>query len=142
MQLYKGYVRNVAHSVKERDIGAYCIMARSLAKYVRENDVLVPAPNHEGYAVYTLKIAKMIQEMTGCGISDSLQVVPHIPLYSDKSQTLKMSLKDKVRQGFNVYFLDNVIATGKTFLSAKELIPELKALPYAYTKSGSIFLSI
>lgn len=142
MQLYKGYVRNVAMAVKKRDVEAYRIMAKSLAVYVRENDVLIPAPNHEGYSVYTLEIAKMIQEMTGCGISDSLQVVPHIPLYSDKSQTLKMSLKDKVRQGVNIYLLDNVIATGKTFLSAKELIPELRALPYAYTKSGSIFLSV
>lgn len=142
MQLYKGYVRNVAMAVKKRDVEAYRIMAKSLAVYVRENDVLIPAPNHEGYSVYTLEIAKMIQEMTGCGISDSLQVVPYIPLYSDKSQTLKMSLKDKVRQGVNIYLLDNVIATGKTFLSAKELIPELRALPYAYTKSGSIFLSV
>lgn len=131
--LYKGMARNIAFAVKKsKDSRLLKEIADFLARQVKEGDTIVPAPNHGGFADYTLDIAKIVSEFTGAKVADCLKVLPHVPLYEDKRQSLKFYLCGAVPNG-SIFLLDNVIDTGKTFFAAKELIPSIKPLMYATT---------
>lgn len=131
--LYKGRARNVAFAVKKiKDLRLFKEMADFLARQIKEYDIIVPAPNHDGFADYTLCISKIVSEFTGAKVVDCLRVLPHVPLYEDKSQELEFRLCGEVPNG-RIFLLDNVIDTGKTFFAAKELIPSIKPLMYATT---------
>lgn len=131
--LYKGRARNIALAVKKsKDLRLFKEIADFLSRQVNECDIIVPAPNHYGFADYTLDIAEIVSEFTGAKVVDCLKVFPHVPLYENKSQELEFHLCGVVPNG-RIFLLDNVIDTGKTFLCAKKLIPSIKPLMYATT---------
>lgn len=143
----QGYVQNIAHGVKQHEREAIVKMAVSLAPFVKPEDIIIPAPNHEGRAIYTLDTAEIIRELTGADILDCLYTVPRIPLYELKKQNssavLEMYLSCPVPKNRRIFFLDNVISTGKTFFTAKALIPDIKPLIFAAAgeyKEGKIIL--
>ena len=131
--IYKGRTRNIALAVKKsKDLCLLKEIADFLVPQVKENDIIVPAPNHNGFADYTLEIAKIVSEFTGARTSDCLKVSPHIPLHDFRNQKLKMFLCGTIPNG-KIFLLDNVIDTGKTFFTAKKLIPNIRPLMYATT---------
>jgi predicted amidophosphoribosyltransferase len=145
MNSYVGNARNIAKMVKnDNNPTLYYQIAKYMAKQVHYDDILVPAPNHCGRAVYTLEIAKMITEMTGARIEDCITVKPHNCLYTpnierafaDKYDKLSMNLNENVDLTHNgrILLIDNVIDTGATYLAAKKLIPEL--IPICYCSTG------
>jgi hypothetical protein len=66
----QGYVQNIAHGVKRHEREAIIKMAVSLVPFVKPEDIIIPAPNHEGRAIYTLDTAEIIKELTGADILD------------------------------------------------------------------------
>lgn len=139
-------VKDVAHSVKSDnpDILKKWIGIKKIADHIINQNVLtpkdtiIPAPQHTGRAEYTLEIAKIVSEQTGCKIADVLGCKPRDTLYNLKkkkgSKNITDSglylLTDKFPK-YNVWFLDNVTATGTTFNDARKLIPHIKPLIYS-----------
>lgn len=120
------------------------IAINRIAKHIIDQNVLtskdyiVPAPQHTGRAEYTLDIAKIISKETGCKIADVLGCKPRDTLYNLKKKHGAKSIEDsglylltKKFPKYNVWFLDNVTATGTTFNDARKLIPHLKPLIYS-----------
>lgn len=135
-----------AHNVKSDnpDLLKKKIAINRIAKYIIDQNVLtpkdyiVPAPQHTGRAEYTLDIAKIISKETGCKIADILGCKPRDTLYNLKKKHGAKSIEDsglylltKKFPKYNVWFLDNVTATGTTFNDARKLIPHLKPLIYS-----------
>lgn len=139
-------VSDLAHAVKSDnpDILKKWIAINRIARHIIDQNILtkkdyiVPAPQHTGRADYTLKIAKIISEETGCKIADVLGCKPRDTLYNLKKKNGAKSIEDSGLYlltddfpKYNVWFLDNVTATGKTFDDARKLIPHLKPLIYS-----------
>lgn len=135
-----------AHNVKSDnpDLLKKKIAINRIAKHIIDQNVLtskdyiVPAPQHTGRAEYTLDIAKIISKETGCKIADILGCKPRDTLYNLKKKHGAKSIEDsglylltKKFPKYNVWFLDNVTATGTTFNDARKLIPHLKPLIYS-----------
>lgn len=130
-------VRELCHGVKERDP----VAIREMADYflnldiITSNSILIPAPQHEGRAIYTKEIAEIIARQTGCRIADILKSAPRKPLYEQKKLKQKMALGFYLEgrvDGDEVYFLDNMIDTGTTYREANRLLNwKLKPLVYA-----------
>lgn len=139
-------VSDIAHAVKSDnpDLLKKWIAINRIAKHIIDQNVLtskdyiVPAPQHTGRAEYTLEIAKIISKETGCKIADILGCKPRDTLYNLKKKNGEKSIEDSGLYlltdkfpKYNIWFLDNVIATGKTFEDARKLIPHLKPLIYS-----------
>ena len=135
-----------AHNVKSDnpDLLKKKIAINRIAKHIIDQNILtskdyiVPAPQHTGRAEYTLDIAKIISKETGCKIADVLGCKPRDTLYNLKKKHGAKSIEDsglylltKKFPKYNVWFLDNVTATGTTFNDARKLIPHLKPLIYS-----------
>ena len=130
-------VRELCHGVKERDP----VAIREMADYflnldiITSNSILIPAPQHEGRAIYTKKIAEILSRETGCRIADILKSAPRKPLYEQKKLKQKMALGfylEGQTYGDEMYFLDNVIDTGTTYREANRLLNGiLRPLVYA-----------
>lgn len=131
------HVREVCHGVKERDRQAIKEMADYLLnlELVNRDSILVPAPQHEGFAIYTREIADMIAGQTKCKVADVLISSPRKPLYELKKHNVEGLLEFRLKEmiyGDEVFFLDNVIDTGTTFRAADSLLGGiLKPLVYA-----------
>lgn len=139
-------VKDVAHSVKSDnpDILKKWIGIKKIADHIinqnilTPKDTIIPAPQHTGRAEYTLEIAKIVSEQTGCKIADVLGCVPRDTLYNLKKRHGSSSITDSgiyllnnKFPKYNVWFLDNVTATGTTFNDARKLIPHIKPLIYS-----------
>lgn len=139
-------VSATAHSVKSDnpDLLKKHIAINKIANHIinqnilTPKDTIIPAPQHTGRAEYTLEIAKIISEKTGCKIADVLGCVPRDTLYNLKKRHGSGSIADSgiyllnnKFPKYNVWFLDNVAATGKTFNDARKLIPHIKPLIYS-----------
>ena len=135
-----------AHNVKSDnpDLLKKKIAINRIAKHIIDQNILtskdyiVPAPQHTGRAEYTLDIAKIVSKETGCKIADVLGCKPRDTLYNLKKKHGAKSIEDsglylltKKFPKYNVWFLDNVTATGTTFNDARKLIPHLKPLIYS-----------
>ncbi len=139
-------VSDIAHAVKSDnpDLLKKHIAINKIANYIIDQNILtskdyiVPAPQHTGRAEYTLDIAKIISRETGCKIADVLGCKPRDTLFNLKKKNGAKSIEDSGLYlltdkfpKYNVWFLDNVTATGKTFDDARKLIPHLKPLIYS-----------
>jgi len=133
-------VREICHAVKERDT----IAVKEMADYflslevIKSGSILIPAPQHEGIAIYTKSICEIIAEKTGCRIADVLKSEPREMLYEQKKKGKKevwFSMKKEVA-GTDLFFVDNVMDTGTTFREANRLLKgRLKPLVYAVVNS-------
>lgn len=67
-------IREICHGIKDRDLEALKMMKHFILDdgMIRKGDLIIPAPQHEGKAIYTLKIAEMIAEETGAVVIDIL----------------------------------------------------------------------
>ena len=138
MQKYQKRIRDICHGVKENDDVAINEMADYFINLdiVNEGSILIPAPQHQGFAVYTKQIADIVAENTGAKVCDVLRCLPHETLYQQKKKgiicmpTMYMNGKIKVRK--QIYFVDNVIDTGMTYNAANMLLGgKMKPLVFA-----------
>ena len=120
-------VREICHGVKENDAAAIYEMADYFLNLgiLNSKSVIVPAPQHTGKALYTKQIAEYISRETNAVVYDIVRCIPHEMLYEQKlkgkSPTLNMFLSAAAPSG-NMFFLDNVIASGTTFRTAATLL--------------------
>ena len=114
------------------------------------NDILIPAPGHEGRSTYTRYIAGIVAYKTGAHVADILRCEPHEPLYDIKTRGeyphIRFYLEGKIPKNKRLFFVDNVIATGYTFLTADglfngKLIPLVYAVDYEMLRLSNPALS-
>lgn len=139
MDYYKDYnVREICKEVKNCNKRCEELIADFLSKnvVVDSNSILIPAPQHYGYADYTFRIAQFISKKTNAKVLNILKCENHESLYSQKINNKKLELRMFLSELFiennkKIFFIDNVISTGKTFECAKELIKDIKPMVYA-----------
>lgn len=131
-------VREICHAVKECDWYAIQIMAEYFINLgvVSHESIIVPAPQHEGYAIYTKQIADIVARVTQAKVCDILRCQPHEMLYKQKLKgkvvVPEFYVTDSITEDKDIWFLDNVIATGATFYGANKLFGgKMKPLVYA-----------
>lgn len=158
---YDPDIRALCHAVKDGDRAAIYKTAAMLAPYVRNGSILVPVPNHDGRAGYTLELAKAIREKLprkDITVLDALKGLPHPSLCEMKHAGLSLSSVDygfeyagrrermflKNYNGSNghpVFLVDNVIDTGRTAHAAYAALglPETRLLALGNTfRNGSV----
>jgi len=118
----------IAHKVKDGDKQAIRVAARSMRSVLHswENVALVPVPSHQGYATYTLELARAI----GKGrIFDILKCQERETLYSRKqrgeqvtAESLGFYTVGRIPEHMHIVFIDNVVATGTTAKAARAAV--------------------
>ena len=144
-EYYQKGVREICHDVKqyddmERHNRAISVIVRYMVSLgiVNSSSLLIPSPQHTGKAEYTKEICIGLAKLTGAAVADVLCCRPHRPLYEMKIKNEPCQI-DKFMVGKllpksygKIYFVDNVMATGKTFLTAQAILGKsLKPLVYA-----------
>ena len=118
---YTGGYRELCHAVKERNERAIIEAAKLLATITPANAVIVPIPNHEGYATYTKHIALEISKINGCKVLDLLFSDKRDTLYNSKLKGSKIALNFQTKSttpNGNIILIDNVIDTATTYNAA------------------------
>lgn len=144
MKLYHNYkdVRKICHEIKNRNKYALQTCSNFLLNLniIDNNSIIIPAPQHEGYAIYTLEIAKNIAKETGAIIKDIVRSYPRESLYyikkTNKNIKLHFYLTDIIRENNKIFLLDNVLDTGKTFYTIQNLINR-RIYPLIFAKTNN-----
>lgn len=134
-------IREICHGIKDRDLEALKMMKHFILDdgMIRKGDLIIPAPQHEGKAIYTLKIAEMIAEETGAVVIDILHSQQRKTMHEQKlsgtvSAPLFFADYQNLPRDKRIFFLDNVIDTGTTLKAAEQAVGQkLMPLVYAYT---------
>ena len=158
---YDPDIRALCHAVKDGDPVAILETAALLAPYVPNGSILVPVPNHDGRAGYTLELAKAIRERLprkDVTVLDALKGLPHPSLCEMKHAGFNLASVDygfdftgrrermflKNYNGSNghpVFLVDNVIDTGRTARAAYVALglPDTRLLALGNTfRGGSV----
>ena len=136
--VYPHTLKKLSKDVKHNKAEAIAIAAILLAQLLTPNAVLVPVPQSSGKADYTLKLANQIKEIRqDCKVCDVLSGNKRQKLYDIKKtqnslEGVDLGFKVKyvrkhkrtLKSTPNVYLLDNVLATGFTYLQAKNALTQ------------------
>ena len=134
-------IREISHGIKDRDPQALQMMTAFILDndMIRKGDLIIPAPQHEGKAIYTLQIAEMIADETGAIVIDILHSKERKTMYEQKlsgtvSAPLFIADYKNLPKNKRIFFLDNVIDTGATLRAAERAVGRrLTPLVYSYT---------
>ncbi|HCB93849.1 MAG TPA: hypothetical protein DEP57_08625 [Selenomonas sp.] len=138
-EYYSRGVPELCHAVKNGEPDAIRKMAKEMATVVPPNAVLVPAPQHCGFAVYTLEICEEIAALTGVAICDVLRCTPHESLYIARKRGHDVSLSFYLTGSLPdspLFLVDNVISTGKTVEAARKAIGQ-RLVPLVYAADST-----
>ncbi|MBP3783849.1 MAG: hypothetical protein J6I68_11440 [Butyrivibrio sp.] len=138
-------VREICHDVKNTSSNKDAIL--TMAEYFSDlnildgSSIIIPAPQHYGYADYTLQIAERVSTVTGAKVLNILKCHPRDMLYDLKKQGKRnaagLYLSEDIKLSGKYFFLDNVISTGKTFREACSVTKlNLTALVYAVDETN------
>lgn len=139
---YDKNIREICHEIKKNNLECCEIMANYFLnqEIIREGDILIPIPQHNGYSIYTKQIAQLMSLQTNAIVEDIIKSKPRETLYELKKQNKKVSLdfslsKNLEKTNGNVFLIDNVLDTGQTFITCKNLLNGINVIPlmYAYT---------
>ena len=143
------HCRDVCQGLKQGDQEAIRAAAAEMVKNIPDNAVLVPMPSSVGYATYTKEMCEEIKKLNpSLDVSDVLKCNERQKLYE-----LKKDGKEASKEFFNfhlsgnlpkdrpVYMVDNVLATGSTYVNAKEVIPDAKLAVYGINEDTKIKLA-
>lgn len=126
---YDGDTREICHEIKNRNEECYEIMVHFFLnqEVINNKSILIPAPQHEGYAIYTKKIAEMIAVESGAKVLDVLKSSPRKTLYKSKQNHQKTILDFKITEELflnnkKIFLIDNVLHTGQTLYTCQKLI--------------------
>lgn len=142
MYLYndKG-VRDICHGIKSRDKMYIdrCVCDMLNAKVVRKDDILIPVPQHEGRAIYTLKIANGIAREVGAKVCNILRSGARKSLFETKKCGkiyIPRFYKIGTVCGKRIVLIDNVIDTGVTIRSCMWSLGVRNIIALAYARVG------
>lgn len=121
--------REICHAIKNRNEECYKIMA----DYFLEQEIidtqclLIPAPQHEGYAIYTKSIAEIIASKSGAKVLDVIKSNPRKSLYECKQNQINAVLDFKITEKVffgtkKVFLVDNVLHTGQTLSTCQKIL--------------------
>ena len=142
---YDKNIREICHEIKKNNLECCEIMANYFLnqEIIREGDILIPIPQHNGYSIYTKQIAQLISLQTNAIVEDIIKSKPRETLYELKKQNKKVSLdfflsKNLKEIKSNVFLIDNVLDTGQTFFTCRNLLNGINIIPlvYAYTNKN------
>ena len=139
---FYGNTREICHEIKNRNEECCKIMADFFLdqEIIDDHCLLIPAPQHEGYAIYTKIIAEMIASKSGAQVVDILKSRPRKPLYEYKKKQQRVNLDFKITERITndnqkIFLVDNVLHTGQTFQTCQKIIGhELIPLVYGVSK--------
>lgn len=131
--IYNNYfernIREICHEIKNRNEESYKIMADYfLNQEIIDNQcLLIPAPQHEGYAIYTKKIAEIIASKSGAKVLDIIKSNPRKTLYECKQKHKKIVLNFEITEKMSfgsqkVFLVDNVLHTGQTLSTCQKIL--------------------
>ena len=120
---YQGNTREICHGIKEMDIDCMNTMIEFILnnKFIKKGDILIPAPQHQGYAIYTKYIAEEIAKETGAIVKDVVKSKPREMLYKNRNINLNFYTTEILNTQNTIFFVDNVISTGKTLNETSKL---------------------
>lgn len=142
---YDKNIREICHEIKKNNLECCEIMANYFLnqEIIKEGDILIPIPQHNGYSIYTKQIAQLISLQTNAIVEDIIKSKPRETLYELKKQNKKVSLdfflaKNLKEIKSNVFLIDNVLDTGQTFFTCRNLLNGINIIPlvYAYTNKN------
>lgn len=142
---YDKNIREICHEIKKNNLECCEIMANYFLnqEIIKEGDILIPIPQHNGYSIYTKQIAQLISLQTNAIVEDIIKSKPRETLYELKKQNKKVSLdfslsKNLEQTNGNVFLIDNVLDTGQTFFTCRNLLNGINIIPlvYAYTNKN------
>ena len=132
--------REIAHAIKDGDPAAIKTAAKAMSQLLPKSErrLLIPVPSHLGKATYTLRLAEAIAK-AGCGmVYNVLKCPERETLYSLKQrgiatspQSLGFFIQSPVPEGWEIVFVDNVVATGTTAAACRALIGRGEMLVWA-----------
>ena len=140
----RGYVLSVINGVKTNNQKYVDEIANFIAPQLKEDCILIPAPQHTGKAEYTLSICNKIKELRtdlNIEIDDILSQSPRENMLKDMKKFMSHEELMELDLGMNIldtnmidkpkYLVDNTISTGKTFDSVKSLMPDIQPLAFS-----------
>lgn len=135
---FKGDTREICHEIKNRNEECYHIMANFFLEQeiIDNQSILIPAPQHEGYAIYTKSIAELIALKSGARVLDVIKSSPRKPLYEYKQKHMIAVLnfyttEEVVFGNQKVFLVDNVLHTGQTFSACQKILRH-RLIPLMY----------
>ena len=135
---YDGDTREICHEIKQFNQECLEIMANYFLNQniITKDTILIPAPQHQGYSIYTKEIANIIEKESGASVKDIIVCNPRKTLYEMKQnkekQILNFHLKEELElTSSNIFLIDNVLDTGLTYLTCQKLFKQ-KIIPLVY----------
>lgn len=133
---YPHTLRKLSKDVKKQDCTAISMAALLLSQIITPNAVIIPIPQSNGVAEYTLSIANIIKVIRqDCEVIDILSGTPRKKLYDIKKRKSNLKgthvglkvketadCKELLQSNSNVFLLDNVVNTGFTFNRARKAL--------------------
>ena len=133
---YPHTLRKLSKDVKKKDITSITMAAFLLSKIITPNSIIIPIPQSNGVADYTLSIANTIKVIRqDCEVVDILSGTPRKQLYDIKKKKSNLKgthtgikvketadCKELLQSYSNIFLLDNVVNTGFTFNRARKAL--------------------
>lgn len=140
--IYNNYfdkdIREICHEIKNRNKECYLIMAEYFLnqEIIDNQSILIPAPQHEGFAIYTKKIAEIIASKSGAKVLDVIKSTPRKTLYECKQKHEKIVLNFNITEKMSftnqkVFLVDNVLHTGQTLSTCQKILGH-QLIPLVY----------
>lgn len=140
-------VRGIAHRLKKGDNVAMETAAKDMVKTIPDNAILIPMPSSPGHATYTKtlsdEIAKLnpsleVHDVMKGAKRDKLFDIKKTGNYEQDKDYFGFRLTGEIPSDRPVFFVDNILATGQTYVHAKDLIPDAKIAVYAVNEDLAI----
>lgn len=138
--------REISHAIKNGEPEAIRLAARAMSQLLTKSEhrLLIPVPSHTGKATYTLRLAEAIAK-AGCGfVYNVLKCSEREPLYTMKKrgeaitlESLGFCLQSPVPEGWEIVFIDNVVATGTTAAACRALVGRGDMLVFAVDSTAN-----
>jgi predicted amidophosphoribosyltransferase len=143
LSITESIIREISYEIKdENNKLALKFAANELVKFVKEGDILVPAPNSLGDISANLALSRMIAKITDVTICDLLTRSKSVtPTHCLKKQGIPINKEHNIISNKKVSFLnrilvvDNVITTGNTIMGCKSALSRNNVYGLCFAKA-------